>query len=291
MSDFPGLLAAEMGVSRRTVQRRCAARQVPGAYRTKGGHWRLRKPRRIQRCWGRYDDRIVDFVQRYTSDGGYGLSARQAAQLSKIMQWLDENKLVHLAASILRRLVCLRAVNTPTIDWQFAEEMEKLIDNKEFNNAFEFSLVVNEISEDDKLPKGWEDIPEQERLRVGPQHFRELEERNPEKFDYMKRSPILEMIHPRAYEAVKTSERILKVKAEKLRLNMREATPENLARELGISVTTLYRRYGREHVKRACQGWSDYALPSDAPPIPQTTREARRDEQIRQRAARFEIRS
>jgi hypothetical protein len=37
MSDFPMLLAVEMGVTRRTVTRWCEAGEVPGAYRTKGG--------------------------------------------------------------------------------------------------------------------------------------------------------------------------------------------------------------------------------------------------------------
>src|SRR6266516_4303123 len=47
MSDSPmslTSLASEKGVSRRTVQRWCAAGKVPGAYRTKGGHWRVRRP-------------------------------------------------------------------------------------------------------------------------------------------------------------------------------------------------------------------------------------------------------
>jgi len=56
-----------------------------------------------------------------------------------------------------------------------------------------------------------------------------------------------------AYEAVEIPERLLKAKVEKLRLNMRPVTPPSLARELKISVATLYRRYGRTLVRQACQ--------------------------------------
>ena len=41
MSDSLRFMATRMGVTRRTVQRWCAAGKVPGARRTKGGHWRF----------------------------------------------------------------------------------------------------------------------------------------------------------------------------------------------------------------------------------------------------------
>src|SRR5712692_11624488 len=34
------------GISVRTFERWCAVGDVPGAYRTKGGHWRVRRPSR-----------------------------------------------------------------------------------------------------------------------------------------------------------------------------------------------------------------------------------------------------
>jgi hypothetical protein len=254
MSDFPLLLASEMGVTRRTVTRWCTAGKVPGAYRTRGGHWRLRKPRRIERCWGKYDDKIIEFVVRYTSLRGSPVSERQAMQLNKIALWLDENKLVPAAASILRRLVRRREDNTPpSIDWQFAEEMEKLIDSKDFNDALEFSLVAAGISDDDKLPTGWENIPMQERGRVIRQHFEDLKDRDLKKYHLLTERDMPKIMHPRAYEATATRDGMLMIKAEKLRLNMREVTRENLADELRISPATLRRRYGREGVRRACR--------------------------------------
>jgi hypothetical protein len=107
------------------------------------------------------------------------------------------------------------------------------------------------------LPRGLKNIPRKERSRVVYQHFKELEEREPDKFRYLIKTPMLNGIHHRAYEAVETPELLLKVKAEKIRLNRPAVTPAemraSLAHELKISVPTLYRRYGRETVKKACE--------------------------------------
>lgn len=253
MSDFPLLLASLIGVSRRTVTRWCATGKVPGAYRTRGGHWRLRKPRR-ETCWGKYDDKIVEFIVRYTSVPGQSLSARQAKQMSKIMQWLDGNKFVPAAASILRRLVRRTADNNLlTVDWEFAEEMEKLSTSKEFNDALEFSSVAKEISEDDKLPMGWERVPIQERGRVMRQHFEDLKDRDPEKYRFLTEQDMRKMIHPWAYKATATPRVILEVHRLRLILNRQDVTPSNLARESKISRSTLYRRFGRDPVKHACR--------------------------------------
>src|SRR6266545_8100691 len=48
MSRLPRTLTAYLrkrfGISRRTFERWCARGDVPGAYRTRGGHWRVRRP-------------------------------------------------------------------------------------------------------------------------------------------------------------------------------------------------------------------------------------------------------
>ena len=41
---LPAYLQRRFGICRRTFERWCAQRDVPGAYRTRGGHWRVRKP-------------------------------------------------------------------------------------------------------------------------------------------------------------------------------------------------------------------------------------------------------
>jgi hypothetical protein len=188
---------------------------------------------------------------RYTSVAGQPLSTRQAAQLNKIVQWLDDLCLVPATVSIGKRMVRRRADNTPTIDWQFVAELEKKIDSKDFNGALEFSLGVARISDDDKLPKDWKKIPAQERGRAILKHFEELKDRDPKKYRLLTERDVAKMMHPRAYEAAQKPHGILVIKANKLRLNMREVTRENLAHELRISTATLYRRYGREAVRRA----------------------------------------
>ena len=41
---LPAYLQRRFGICRRTFERWCAQGDVPGAYRTRGGHWRVRKP-------------------------------------------------------------------------------------------------------------------------------------------------------------------------------------------------------------------------------------------------------
>jgi hypothetical protein len=44
MTDFTHMIARHHGVSLRTVRRWCEQGKLPGAYRTRGGHWRLIGP-------------------------------------------------------------------------------------------------------------------------------------------------------------------------------------------------------------------------------------------------------
>jgi hypothetical protein len=125
------------------------------------------------------------------------------------------------------------------LERRIAEKTEELTASQNFNNALEFSLVANEICDDDRLPAYLKDIPNrQERWRVVLQHFKDLEEREPEKFRYLMKLPILKMIHERAYDAIRERRGMLMVKAKKLGPKMESAS---LARELKISVATLYR--------------------------------------------------
>jgi hypothetical protein len=269
MSDFPMLLASEMGVSRRTVTRWCEDRKVPGAFRTKGGHWRLREPRRIERCWRKYDHKIIEFVIRYTSKGGYwqpipDLDLAWAERMVELAgRRLEGPTPVTLeeARRMIQRLEWAKMI----LDREMATEMEELTASKEFNDALEFSIVAKGICSDDQWPKCLKAVPRHERSRVVRQHFEDLEEREPEKFRYLigerdpntgniRSTPILDMIHPRAYEAIRRPNGVLLVKAAKLRLNQREVTSASLARELKISVSTLYHRYGPKAVSQACKG-------------------------------------
>jgi hypothetical protein len=108
------------------------------------------------------------------------------------------------------------------------------------------------------------DIPRPQRLSAIRQHFTALEFRDPEKFRHLlgerdsngniKPTSIFEITHSSAYEAIKQPHAMLMVAAAKLTLNLRLVTPMSLARELKVSVATLYRRYGRDSVRQACHG-------------------------------------
>ncbi len=246
MSDFPLLLASEMGVSRRTVQRWCEAGEVPGAYRTKGGHWRLRKPRIKRNGKWNYDENITEFVIRYTSDGGY------------FPPPIPNSLLVDAVKKWIRRLqknpAPLTAEEAGTLEWartiidrQTADEMEQLTASQEFNDALEYSHVAHGISQDDRREITHRDPKERWRLTM------QLKDLYPEKFRYLLQTPMHELISEHAYDNVRKPLGMLMVKAKNLGPNM---TSASLARELKISVATLYRPpYGRDAVKRA----RDYA--------------------------------
>ena len=135
-------------------------------------------------------------------------------------------------------------------------QAEKFTNSPEFNHALEFSMVAHEISDDDTLTgvrHSPEDSPQTRRQRCY-ERIRSLKERDPEKYKYLYRTPILKMIHTHAYEATAAPSGMLMIKAAKLRLNMRDVTPANLALELKISVATLYRQYDANLVKQTCDG-------------------------------------
>jgi hypothetical protein len=267
MSDFPLLLANENGVSRRTVQRWCETGKVPGAYRTKGGHWRLRKPRGGIKKNGKYDDNITGFVMRYTSDAGSKPPIPDFMLVNAAMRWVA----TQLAARCGLNPAPLTAEEARTFEWakmilevEYEKQMNELTASQEFNDALEFSTVGKGICDDDRLPKALKDIPRQERSRVVLKHFKDLEKRDPEKFRHLigerdpetgviRPTPMLELISERVYDAIRERHGMLMVKAEKLRLNKRKVTRASLARELGISVATLYRQFKLEKIRLACE--------------------------------------
>jgi hypothetical protein len=203
MSDLLGLVASEMRVSRRTVQRWCAAGKVPGAYRTKGGHWRVRKPR------GRFKkvDKIAELVMRHFLE-----SPRPLRRLSRRERW--ELRLADL-------------------QWRLADQGEKLASSPEFNHALEFSKVLTGVTDDDMREITQRDPAERWR------RIMELKERDEEKWRFLFKRPFFE-VHPRAGEAATQPHHMLALKAQKLRLNLRPVTPGSLARELKISVATCF---------------------------------------------------
>jgi hypothetical protein len=214
MSDFPAFLASQMGVSRRTATRWCAAGKVPGAYRTKGGHWRVRRRRR--KYW--ISDRIAELVFIYTEPPPRALPPPTKRER---LEWRFRS-----------------------LQQRFADQAERLASSPEFNNALEFSKVVAGVTNDDMRDIAQRDLADR-RSRL-----MQLKNRDPEKWNFLFTRRFFE-VHPKAYAAIRHRNGELMVKAYKLALNQCAVTAETLARELNISVATLYRRYVAAAVKRA----------------------------------------
>ncbi len=189
--SLPTYLQKRFGISRSTFQRWCARGDVPGAYRTRGGHWRVRKHTKamlkssiLAPCKGRTKTRrekVRDAIILYPC---------------------------HPDESLLPKM----------------NELEDEI------TKAKLTLAAHGITDADFVDKN-------------------LKEREPAKFNFLwKTSPPIR--HPRAHEAVK--ERPLQTAASLLRHNGRKVTPVALARNLGVSVRTLYRRYGLA-VRVACE--------------------------------------
>jgi hypothetical protein len=96
MSRLPSVVTAianEKGVSVRTVQRWFEAGKFKGVYRTNGGHWRFRKPRRRQR-------------QQWKKNGeACWIKDGRPLRFSSRDQWEQWKKI--LVADVLRRLMVL----------------------------------------------------------------------------------------------------------------------------------------------------------------------------------------
>jgi hypothetical protein len=199
----------------------------------------------------------VEFVLRYTSDVGYfqPLGPEDPTLPFKIIQRVVRriSNPVPLTADTVKAMKKALEWASMLLGSGYEDGMERLTASKQFNDALEFSSVAKGICNNDELPNWLKDIPAKERSRVVRQHFKDLKKRDPKKFRYLLETPIRDMIHPRAYEAVETPERILKVKAEKLRLNMPSVTRAALAHELKISRATLYRQYELDDIRRGCK--------------------------------------
>jgi hypothetical protein len=93
MSRLPSVVAAfasEKGVSVRTVQRSFETGKFKGVYRTPGGHWRLRKPRRRHR-------------QQWENSKACWIKEGRRLRFSSSDQWEKWKKV--LVADVLRRLM------------------------------------------------------------------------------------------------------------------------------------------------------------------------------------------
>jgi excisionase family DNA binding protein len=182
MADLPSELSSVLGVPERTFRRWCETGKMPGAYQTRGGHWRVRRP--------------SPAMLRKVSGTGFWASER-----GRLVKALD------LYFSIPRspmRDKTIRAV----LDDSFAE---KILAADEIVSGFRAVAARDELDLDS-----------------------------------------YEMNLQRCKDLLKPDRR-LKLSARKLFHETGvQVTPRMLARELNISVRTLYRRFDRDTVREAC---------------------------------------
>jgi hypothetical protein len=183
--NLPAYLQQRFGICRRTFERWCARGDVPGAYRTRGGHWRVRNP-----------------------------------------TWAAVRSLLSRPRDKTRRDEVRRAI----VDYPFPPIPWGPLDTV---LASKFWLAANRISEEDFL-----DL--------------DLKQRDPEKYHFLWEKPVVP--RPRwFFEAINDPQYAPAITAVMIRVNGRTVTSSALARELGVSVNTLYRRYGQREIRRVCQ--------------------------------------
>ena len=185
--SLPAYLQKNFGICRRTFERWCARGDVPGAYRTRGGHWRVRKP--------------------------------TPAMLARAMNHRPKNQ---------REIVREAIITYPDffLDKRLPDEWQGR------TNEVKLSLAAYGITEAD----------------IGDAKFKE---RDPEKYGLLWDTS-LPFWRPRSHEAIK--ERPLQTAAYLLRhFHERKVTRAAVARALGVSISTLYRRYGQRAVRVACE--------------------------------------
>jgi hypothetical protein len=247
MSD----LTKSVGVSRRTFQRWCADGKVPGAYRTEGGHWRFDGDPDIARRQKKSD--IAEVL---------GVSYRTLQRLEIVPCDL---------VTVRRQLPTGDFITVEGEKWEAVEVAQRCYD------ATEFAVTAQGISDDD-LHSPMVELEQRDPEKAqwlkrplmgkfppdafeGDKHVTEDDDAllvlKPRK---LKPNALPEpaRLQTRDFDAVELADPtghvngLLISKAYRLRLNSRDVTPKSLARELGISVATLYRRYGRDAVKKAC---------------------------------------
>jgi len=199
-SELPGLLGYlrhHLGISRRTFERWCARGDVPGAYRTRGGHWRVRKP-----SWATVKTWMMDQL-------------RTKAQTRR-----DRVKRAIVSYPLPR------ATRESPPEQQLA--------------ARKLQLAAYEITEEDVRDLN-------------------LKERDPEKHHILWEKSPPPPIPPWAWKAATDPRHASAIAAFMMRLNGSKVTGATLARALGMSVATLYRRYGKEKISETCSADTELA--------------------------------
>jgi len=190
LPELRGYLRHHFGISRRTFERWCARGDVPGAYRTRGGHWRVRKP-----SWATVKTWIMDL-------------------------WRSK-------AQTRRDRVKRAILNYPLPPGPREPPPERQL------AARKLWLAGYGISEEDIRDLN-------------------LKERDPEKHHILWEKSPTPSVPRRFWEAVNDPQGAPAIAAFMMRLTGSKVTRATLARSLGVSAATLYRRYGKEKISEIC---------------------------------------
>ena len=109
------VIAQLVGCSRQHLTRKCRAGVVPGAYQSKGGHWRAR--------WSSW---LVDWVEknsRLPAESGIvewsAIPAEQIKQLRRSeRRYIEVQKLEKLRSQLTRRIQKLKAIQDAPPTWE-----------------------------------------------------------------------------------------------------------------------------------------------------------------------------
>ena len=185
--SLPAYLQRRFSICRRTFERWCARGDVPGAYRTRGGHWRVRKATKAM---------VKSFFLR----------PRATTRRDKVRDAIVDYPFV-----------------PPELDFDLLAR---------HSAAVKLMLASYGIREEDI----WDP---------------DLGERDPDKCHMLwgKSPPTL---HPGTLQAVNDPQRAPAIAAVMMRVNGRKVTIASLACALHVSVATLYRRYGKQEIRRVC---------------------------------------
>lgn len=198
MSHLPGILAKELGVSTRTFERWCKQGDVPGAYRTRGGHWRIRKPSKQS-------------IHKLHFERDYCESRR-----GRIAWQIHLHFLPPPPPEIKRQLEAYS--KDPLM-------LEGMTNGQLLDVALQVASAWYETS-------GKYNDEELARL-----HYH---------------TPISKFVLPDHWRAAERPTALLMAKAAKLRFKHGKVTKTGLARELGMSLWKLWKKYDQDDVEIAC---------------------------------------
>jgi len=233
MSRLPGILTKALGISRRTFRRWCAKGDVPGAYRTRDGHWRVRKPSKA-------------VMLKLLKTPNYWKTRK--GRITELSSFLSGPELRPEFKRELKRLGVHRLVRTTMMNGQARPDLFWwiLAVRKYTTDTMKVAMAAHEISDFDRRDPN-------------------LKERDPEKYRLLYETPRDKFLRD-YWRASKEPSAPLMVKARMLRLSQSKVNRKTLAREFGYDPRKLLKRFGENAVREACELGGDGRVVSPLQP-------------------------